>query len=135
MISLDELMADARWNELLWMTRYTANVKKSTKKKKALYFVRMSQRFFIHLLLFCCLLVVFYMLSRCLCLDKRQKRTAVYCIKNLNVPMFFNAMPVRRTTARRGSSATWTGSLVFAWIRLSNPRNNAPPPVRQIPVW
>src|SRR5690606_11713121 len=55
MSSLDELMADARWNELLWMTRYTANVKKSTKKKKALYFVRMSQRFFIHLLLFCVL--------------------------------------------------------------------------------
>lgn len=29
-----------------------------------------------------------------------------YCIKNLNLPIFFSAIPVPRTTARSGSSAT-----------------------------
>ena len=48
--------------------------------------------------------------------------------------MFFNAVPVPRTTARSGSSAMWTRSFVFAAILLSRPRNRAPPPVSQIPL-
>ena len=36
-----------------------------------------------------------------------------YCIRNLKLPIFFNAMPVPRTTARSGSSAMCTGNLVF----------------------
>ena len=48
--------------------------------------------------------------------------------------MFFKAIPVPRTTALNGSSATWIGSLVFKLSLLSRPLNNAPPPVWYIPL-
>src|SRR3546814_6424735 len=53
-----------------------------------------------------------------------------YCMRNLKLPIFFKAIPVPRTTARSGSSAMCTGSLVLDWMRLSRPRSSAPPPVR-----
>ena len=37
-----------------------------------------------------------------------------YCIKNLNLPIFFSEIPVPLTTARKGSSAICTGSFVLA---------------------
>ena len=55
---------------------------------------------------------------------------AGYLIKKVNLSKFFKAMPVPRATARRGSSAKWTGNLVFAAIRLSSPRSKEPPPAR-----
>lgn len=54
----------------------------------------------------------------------------IYFIRKGMRAMFFNAIPVPRTTARSGSSATCTGSLIFWLMRLSRPRSNAPPPVR-----
>ena len=54
-------------------------------------------------------------------------------IKNGYLWIFFKAMPVPLTTARKGSSATCTGNFVFAERRLSKPLNNAPPPVKYRP--
>ena len=51
-------------------------------------------------------------------------------IRNWKRSMFFNAIPVPRATARKGSSLTCTGSLVLMLIRLSNPRSKAPPPAK-----
>ncbi len=51
-------------------------------------------------------------------------------IRKLYFFEFLNANPVPRTTAFKGSSATCTSKLVFLLILISNPLNNAPPPVK-----
>ena len=46
----------------------------------------------------------------------------------LYLSRFFSTMPVPRTTARNGSSATWTSRPVRWEMRLSSPRSIEPPP-------
>lgn len=53
-----------------------------------------------------------------------------YRIRKENLLKFFRAIPVPLATARNGSSAIWTFSLVLLEIRWSRPRNNEPPPAR-----
>lgn len=56
--------------------------------------------------------------------------SSLYLIRKEKREKFFRAMPVPRATARRGSSAMWTWSLVFDEMRWSRPRSNEPPPAR-----
>jgi len=60
--------------------------------------------------------------------------TQIYFIKNGILAIFLSAIPVPRTTARSGSSATCTGNFILCEIRLSSPLSNAPPPVRYSPL-
>ncbi len=69
------------------------------------------------------------LLSAC----RQVRGQGFYFIKNGILAIFLSAIPVPRTTARSGSSATCTGSLILCDMRLSSPRSNAPPPVRYRP--